>query len=269
MTDQPSGTGPDDPVKEPLQPLYFQPISNDGHSASYEALVEVAQAPGSPVFSVTVTLASSVLSQAEKEVLDLLDRMKAEFVVLPGPPPDNSSGDEEAFDINEQLLIEIGLASYDGTGPVSVAVTVETVTGVVPLPTGSDPVGGTKVRRDLPRTLGADLDDYWRAKPYQPFTATVEITMGAGTVRKPKQSVDAVNTYFATGKQVIVHAGRIFHELLPARRLRPRSPWRAGQLTARAGRLTRSLSIPERPQSKPLQFSACSTTLASRQRSCT
>jgi|HubBroStandDraft_1064217.scaffolds.fasta_scaffold25039_4 hypothetical protein len=204
MTDQSSGTGPDDQ----LQPLDFRLISNDGHSASYEALVEVAQAPGSPEFSVTVTLASSVLSQAEKEVLDLLGMIKAEFVVLSGLPPDSGPGDEEAFDIKEQLLIEIGLASYDGAGPVSVAVTIETVTGVVPLPPRSDPVGDPVIHTDLPRTLGAGLDDYWRAKPYQPFMATVNVTTGLGTVRPPKQSVYAVNTYHPTGKQVIVHASQ-------------------------------------------------------------
>lgn len=208
MTDQSSGTGPNDPVKEQLQPLGFELISNDGHSASYEALVEVDKAPGSPVFAVTVTLASSVLSQAEKEVLDLLGGMKAAFVVLPAPPPDSGgSGDEEAFDINEQLLIEIGLASYGGTGPVGVNVTIETVTGVVPLPIGSAPVGGPVIHIDLPNTIGAGLDDYWGAKPNQSFTATVEITMGEGTVRNPLQSVYAVNTYYAAGRQVIVHAG--------------------------------------------------------------
>lgn len=218
MTDQSSGTGPDVPVMG-LQSLNFQPISNGGDLASYEALFPAGQAPASPVFSVTVTLASSILSQAEQEVTDLLSGMKAAFVVLPELPPDSGgSRSEEAFDVNKQLLIEIGLASYEGTGPVGVAVTVETVTGVVPLPIGSGPTGnapagnapacGTVVKKALEHTIGAGLDDYWRAKPNQSFTAKVDILIGEGTVRPPKQAVYAVNTYYPTGKQVIVHAGQ-------------------------------------------------------------
>src|SRR5580658_5303975 len=207
MTDQSSGTGPEDPVQEQLQPLDFQLISDDPESASYQALVELGPAPGSPVLAVTVTLASSVLHQAEKSVLDLLGGMKALFVLLPDPPPDSGgSGDEEPFDITQQLLIEFGLASSGGPGPVGVAVDMVTVTGVVPRPTGMDPAGGAAVEKALANTVGANLEDYWRTTSNQLLTATVIPVIGKGTIRNPMTPVWVGHSGHLTAKEVIVAA---------------------------------------------------------------
>jgi hypothetical protein len=62
------------------------------------------------------------------------------------------------------------------------------------------------VQKFLQNVISAGLDDYWCSKPNQSFTASVEILIGEGTIRKPLQSVYAVNCYSATGKEVIVHA---------------------------------------------------------------
>jgi hypothetical protein len=208
MTEQPSGVGPGNPVGK-LQPLSFQLVADDGQAALYEALVADGKAPGSPVFAVTVTVASSVRREAGKELEASLSEMKAAFVLLPEPPPGNGGpGDEEPFDISTQMQIELRLASFDGAGPVGVAVTVETTTGIVPAPVGSDPDVGTAAEGDLPRTVGAGLDDYWHAYPDQRFTATVKPSAGQGTIRNPQANVYTGGTYYLTAKAVIVHAAQ-------------------------------------------------------------
>jgi hypothetical protein len=209
MTEQPGGVGPGNPVGK-LQPLSFQLISDDGHAALYRALVADGKAPGSPVFSVTVTVASSVRRDAGKELETSLGEMKAAFVLLSEPPPDNGeSGDEEPFDINTQMRIELGLASFDGAEPVGVAVTAETTAGTVPAPAGSDPGGGAAAKGEqLSHTVGAGLDDYWHADSGQRFTATVKPSAGEGTIGNPQANVFAGGTYYLTAKTVIVHASQ-------------------------------------------------------------
>jgi hypothetical protein len=203
MTGQPSGAGPDNPVGT-LQPLRFTLISDDGHAARYEALVEDQTAPGSPVFAVTVTIASSIQLQAPTELQTLLSQMKASFVLLPEPPPDNGGPSaDEPFDLKTQLLIEVSLASSGGTGPVGVAVTLETTTGIVPAPTGSNPGDGVGQN-----TVPADLDDYWQVRPKNSFRANVTPSIGKGTIRNPVIPVAEDRTSSLTARQVIVHADR-------------------------------------------------------------
>lgn len=197
MTEQPTGVGPDNPVGV-LQALSFEQISDDGLAARYAAQVESDQAPGSPVFAVTVTLASSLQGEAGKQLETLFTGMKASFVPTLGGSPNNGGPVGELFNIGTQMLIEISLASYGGTGPVGVAVTLGTTTGIVPVPIA--------IQQTFPHLVGAGLEDYWRANPYQSFTATVTPRSGKGTVRYPKQSVVRGGTYYPYGKEVIVAA---------------------------------------------------------------
>jgi hypothetical protein len=197
MTTQPGGAGPVYPVGV-LQTLSFQPISDNGFAASYEALVESDQVPGSPVFAITVTFASSLQQQAGPALQTFFDGMKASFDVLSTPPDNGGPDDEELINIGTQMLIEISLVSYGGAGPVAVTVTVETTTGIVPFPEG--------IKQDLPHLVGAGLEDHWRANPYQSFTATVKPRSGTGTVRFPRQNVVAGRTYYPAGKDVFVAA---------------------------------------------------------------
>jgi hypothetical protein len=207
MTEQPSSIGPDIPVK--LQPLGFQLISDDGNAARYQALVEEQGTPGSAVLAITVTIASSVQSQAAKQLQALLGGMQAAFTLLPELPPDNGeSSADEPFNINQQLLIEFSLASFDGPGPIGVAVTVQTTTGIVPVPSGTDPANERGIHNHLPHTLGANLDDYWQADSGQPLTATVKPLIGKGTIRNPLTNVYAGDgPYHLTAEEIIVHAG--------------------------------------------------------------
>jgi hypothetical protein len=203
MTDQPSGAGLDNPVGT-LQPLGFKLISDDGRAARYEALVGDQTAPGSPVFAVTVTIASSIQLQAPTKLQELLSQMEASVVLLPEPPPDNGGpSDDEPFDLKTQLLIEVSLASSGGTRPVGVAVTMKTTTGIVPAPTGSKPGSGVAIR-----TVPAGLDDYWQVRPKNSFTARVTPSIGEGTIRNPVTPVVQGRTSSLTARQVIVHADR-------------------------------------------------------------
>ena len=203
MTDQPSGAGPDCPMGM-LQPVSFKPISDDGRVARYQALVEDQTAPGSPVFAVTLTIASSIQLEAPTKLKAFLSQMKASFVLLPEPPPDDGGpSDDEPLDLKTQLLIEVSLASSGGTGPVGVAVTVQTTTGIVPAPTGSKPAGGVAMS-----IVPAGLDDYWQVRPKHSFRANVTPSFGKGTIRNPVTLVVEGRTSSLTARQVIVHADR-------------------------------------------------------------
>ena len=198
MTEQPSGSGPVAPVGV-LQDLSFRPKADHGLAAQYEAQVECAQVSGSPLFAVTVTIASSLQQEAKQALETFFGGMQASFDVLPELPPANGGpGDEELFNIGTQMLFEISLKSYGGAGPVAVAVTVQTTTGIVPVPNA--------IRQTLAHEVGAGLEDHWRARPYQPFTATVKPINGKGTVRYPREPVVAGGTYHPAGRDVIVAA---------------------------------------------------------------
>ena len=78
MTDQPS----DLPAMDP-QRLDFKLIQRDGPVTVYEALVMGDKASGSPVFALTVSIATTDFRQAEKEFLGFLSQTKAAFAILP------------------------------------------------------------------------------------------------------------------------------------------------------------------------------------------
>jgi hypothetical protein len=197
-----------------LQPLEFEAISDNGEEARYRALVTGQGA----VLAVTLTIASPVKAQAEKQLQELFSRMKAGFTLLFELPPDSGesvngeSGTDEPFDIEQQLGIELSVASFDDPRAVGVAVTVQTTTGIVPVPAGSDPVSGTPVTSFLGSNLRANLDDYWQASPEQVFTATVRPSAGQGTIRnasskKPPTPVHPHGPYQMSATAIIVHAG--------------------------------------------------------------
>ncbi len=207
MTEQPGSYGPDNPVGE-LQPLGFELAYDDGHAAVYQATVKDEKAPGSPVYALTVTIASSVRKEAEKQLRVFLDEMRAAFALLREPvPQDGGPDDEEPFDIDTQIQIEPRLVSLDGAGPVGVTVTVETTTGIGQAPGGSDPAGGTATEQVLGFRVGPGRDQYWYARGNNRFTATVRPRSGYGTIRKPVINVAAGGTYRLTARQVIVHGG--------------------------------------------------------------
>ncbi len=222
MTKQPSAGDPYFPATKP-QPLVFNPISDDGVAATFEAPVPGREAPGSPVLALAVTVASSVLRDSGKEFNELLGQMKATFDVLPELPPgfevsgdvessDPGDGGEssdpgdggESFDLEEQMRIMLRLVSFDGARPAAFVVTVETTAGTLPAP------GKTGQLRAY--TVTPRLDDYWYATISPPPTAHVHITGGQGTMRRPKGHPNNVHTPppndypLPNAKEFILHA---------------------------------------------------------------
>jgi hypothetical protein len=215
MTEQPSGASQEISVGEP-QSLEFQLIAEDDQAAVYEALLVDCKTPGSPVLGLTVTVASSVRRNAGEDLKSLLGGIKAAFVLLSEPPPDNGGPDgEDPFDINTQIQFEFRLASFEGPEPAGFALTVETTTGIVPVPkSGSEetaPVpnsGGEAIPAPLTHHLPAGLSDRWHANNNNSFTAYVTPSIGNGTLSSHGTSIalHPHQTSSISGKVVTVTA---------------------------------------------------------------
>src|SRR6266568_4866622 len=205
MTEQSSDASPDFGLGEP-QPLEFQPIADDGKTAVYEALVVDCKTPGSPVFGLTVTIASSFRRDSAEDVDSLLGGMKASFKLLTKLPPDTGGpNDEQPFDSSTQIRFEFRLASFDGPEAAGFAFTVETTTWIVPIP---EP-GGEAIVAPLPHHLGAGLSDYWHSNSSSSFTAYVTPSIGDGTLSSTGKSTINLRTHVTssmTGKVVVVTA---------------------------------------------------------------
>ena len=148
MTEQPYG---ENPVSK-LQPLDFRLLLDDGKAAVYQALTVDYEHPGVPVYTVTVTIASAVRREAEKQLQAFLGEMKAAFALLPEPPPDDDPPDDkDEFDIETQMRIELNLVSIRGLKDdelVGVVAIVETTIGPERDTSGSDVAeDGSRKRR--------------------------------------------------------------------------------------------------------------------------
>jgi hypothetical protein len=193
----------DNPVDN-LQPLKFKLIDDDGHAALYQALVDGPGVPGSLVFAINLTIASSVQRSSPKQLQALLSGMKAAFRAVPALLPDNSTpdnstpGDDELFNISAEVMIELSVAKSGSPGPVNVDVTVETTTGIVPLP--------SQIVKFFSYTVGPGLADYWVSDSKNAFSATVTSQKGNGTISPPEKSVTEGNHATVTATKVIVEA---------------------------------------------------------------
>ena len=205
MTEQPGSSGPDDPVGQ-LTPLHFELDHDDGREAVYRAVVKDETAPRSPEYALMVTVDSSIRQDAEPQLQTFLDGMMGGFVLLPEPVPEDGGPDDgQPFDIGTQIQFEPRLLSLEGAGPVGVAVTVETPTGIGQAPIGSDPASGTATEPGRLYRVGPNQDHNWYARGNNRFTATVRPRSGYGTIRNPVTPVDAGGTYRLTASRVIVH----------------------------------------------------------------
>jgi hypothetical protein len=139
-----------------------------------------------------VTVDSSVLSDSGDELKGLLGRMRAAVEVLPELPPDwdvsgdsegpSSDGDGEApLDLKEVLQIGLGVVWPEGA-ELAVIVTVETTTGIVPVP-GIPEIPQPEIRPLI--LVKQYLDDHWYAASAPPPTAHVRVTGGRGTMKRP------------------------------------------------------------------------------------
>jgi hypothetical protein len=120
-----------------LQPVHFRLASNDGTEAVFVAQIQDLKVVRKPVYQLTVTVASSVLSEAPGDLVKFLSQMRAGFALLPKPEAfDDEEGDAGEFDIATEIKIAPDLVRFGGPGPVDVEVVVETATGLNALPPG-------------------------------------------------------------------------------------------------------------------------------------
>ena len=204
MTELPGSPDPDSPVGG-LAPVDFELQSDDGYAAVYQAVVNDEEAPDSPVYTLTVTVASSVREQAGQQLQVFLDTMKVAFELLGRPIPPDDGPDGEPFDIGSQIEIEPRLVRFQGAGRVAVAVTVETTTGIGQAPSGSDSPDGTATERLPDFHVGPNLDHYWHVRGNRSLTATVTPTSGSGTIGNPVTRVAQGGDGKLTAREVIVH----------------------------------------------------------------
>ena len=204
MTEQPGSPGPYSPVGG-LAPVSFELLSDDGDAAVYEAVINDEEAPDSPVYTLTVTVASSVRLNAGPQLQVFLEGMKVGFELLSGPvPPDDGPG-LGTFDIRSQLDIEFRLARLQVAGRRAVAVTVETTSGIGQAQSASDPAHATPTGPGVFFRVPPNLDHHWHARRNHSFTATVTPRSGSGTMRNPVSFVAVGREGQLTAREVIVH----------------------------------------------------------------
>jgi hypothetical protein len=140
-----------------LRPLDFEPVSDDGRHAVYVAKVDHSDAPGRPVFAVTVTVPSPDPEQRKTgDVPALLAQFSGDFWVrekfgigtgpdgADGHPPsaslptlrppdgDRPEGDEPADD-DEAVRIQVELVQIDApAGVVGVVAVIQSTIAAVP-----------------------------------------------------------------------------------------------------------------------------------------
>jgi hypothetical protein len=194
-------------TEPPLEPVDFQLRSDNGEEAIYQAVVEDDTA----VYTLTATVASLLRKEAGPQLTSFLGAMRVAFTLLPEPvSEDGGSGIDEKFNLTSQISFELGLAEFNGTGPVGVAVTVNTTSGIGQAPGGVDPIEAGPAGAGPPVQLfddrvGPNVDAYWHARGRHKLTATISPTSGKGTIRNPLTTVVQNNKYQLTAMQVIVH----------------------------------------------------------------
>ena len=124
-------TQPDPEPKGPavkLQHMKFQPVEQDEHKAVYRAIIEDDDAPGKPVYALTVTVAPPGDSEAKKQLDSFLSEMEAGFVLTARNPEEDAGDNREPLpdlDLAKEILIEpqlVRLRALDGLFGVTVVV---------------------------------------------------------------------------------------------------------------------------------------------------
>ena len=205
MTQQQSYPSAEIPVLD-LQPLPLQPVPTGGSVVTYQALIEIA--PAMPEFSVKVKAASPRNPQEERELQNLLDNMRARFMLIglgpdegPHERPDSDPG-SEWFDPDTEILIQLGL-----TGPVAIN---QTFGVMMVLQTAVD--GGTEAEaHQAPPAAHGPYDTVPKGRDHlytasRSMWAAVTSSSGSGSVRWPESLVRAgYGPGYAYGKAVWVH----------------------------------------------------------------
>jgi len=191
-----------------LHPLQFKIEDKDGKSVC-QALVDDSEAPGQPVYALTVTTASPGDEKAKAELDAFLHEMRAGFV-LTAPNPDEAPCDDrepEPFDVNTQTQIEFDLIQLRTLrGTFGVTVVVQTAVD-----------GHSSTAEEIPAAPAPGGLIQYRAT-VQPGkehtyaaigglrTATVTARQGSGYIRSPIKDIAAgYRSRSLRARRVIVH----------------------------------------------------------------
>src|SRR5689334_8100488 len=123
---------PDDWAGAKLQSLHFRPLPDSGISTRYQALVEGDTAAGSPVYALTVSIATPAFRKVSEDFIASLGEMEAAFRRLPAPGRSQASSEvdtEGAPDPGTGIVIEPSLLRTSEQGIIGVAVIVLTSLG--------------------------------------------------------------------------------------------------------------------------------------------
>jgi hypothetical protein len=118
--------------------MKFEPVQQDDHKAVYRAIIEDDDAPGKPVYALTVTVAPPGDGESKKELDRFLNEMEAGFVLTARNPEEVAGDDREPRpdpDLRKEILIEpqlVRLRALDGLFGVTVVVRTAVAEGEDP-----------------------------------------------------------------------------------------------------------------------------------------
>jgi hypothetical protein len=196
MTSTQPEPGPEAPAVR-LQDIDFQLVTEDDHKAVYKAIIEDDDAPGAPVYALTVTVASPG-DWTAKELERFLNEMEAGFVLTAPNPEEDTGADREPLpdlDLDKEILIEpqlVQLRTLDGTFGVTVVVRTAVAEGKDPKAAefrwalGDQPVVAEAYLR---KTVLAGRDHRYSSIGGVIRTATATARNGTGTIRQPSQYI--------------------------------------------------------------------------------
>jgi hypothetical protein len=123
-----------------LQHMKFRRVQQDDHKAVYRAIIKDDDAPGKPVYALTVTVAPPRDSKEADELKRFLREMEAGFVLTARNPEEDTGDDGEPvpdLDLAKEALFEpqlVRLRALDGL--FGVTVVVGTAVDEVDVPNG-------------------------------------------------------------------------------------------------------------------------------------
>jgi hypothetical protein len=177
-----------------LRPLDFREIENKDGKSVFQALIDDSEAPGKPVYALTVTTGSPSDDNAKENLYAFLKGMRAGFV-LTAPNPDEDPCDDqepEPFNIDTQTQIEpdlVQLRTLKGTFGVTVVVQTAVDAAVAKAEeVSAEPAPGAPIPYRATVQPGKE-HSYTAVQGLN--TATVTARQGSGTIRNPVKNITA------------------------------------------------------------------------------
>jgi hypothetical protein len=207
-----------EPLFPGLRPMDFRRVTEDSDRAVYTAQME-DDAPGAPVYSLTVTTASPGSDEkASRELDNFLQRIEIAFFLTGPDSGEEDSGEEEGgedqesapdFDPENEILIEprlVRLRTLEGGTFGVTMVMATTVATDDPQPTEKKTPAQAEEQPDVVAQLATNQlvtparDHVYRAIG-GPMTGTATSHTGTGTLSGKRFGIQS-----ATGSSLVVHS---------------------------------------------------------------